>query len=155
MIHRFILLNEKQICPLHRGHHYYGQRTKHKHFETIVSPQNYRKCIYNRLTGISDRLWRQSIIIIRYICVCVCGENKLCIMCVNQSNLTDRPANIMMKQNAYVAIVTFFCSVFSPAPSSNRSSLVTFSDFQLHSFFRNLEPKTYTIINIFPTIQLQ
>lgn len=152
MIHRFISLNEKQSCLWYRGYHCYGQRTNDEYFENIVFPQNWRRCIYNRLTGSPDRLWRNSVIIIRRICLCVCGENKFYIMCVNQSLLTDRPANIMMKQNAYVASVTFFCSAFSPAPSSNRSSLVTSADFQLHSFLRNLEPKAYTVINIFSAI---
>lgn len=153
MIHRFILLNKKQICPWYRGHTWWTKKKTmfwkccsmfRNDILKISLRQNWRRrCIYNRLTSSSDRLWRNSVIIIRRICVCVwCGEKKLYIMCVNQSSLTDRPANIMIKQNAYVAIVTFFCSAFSPAPSSNCSSLVTFVDFQLHSFLRNLEPKS-------------
>lgn len=66
----------------------------------------------------------------------------------NQFIFTDSPANIMMKQSAYVTTVTLFFS--SVGPSSSKSSLVFVPDmlFPFHSFLKNLKPNTSRVLYI-------
>lgn len=73
----------------------------------------------------------------------------------NQSIFTDRPASIIIKQSAYVTTVTLFCSMFGP--SSNNSSLVFFTelDLHLHSFFKNLKSNRTSCISIIYTLHLR